>query len=45
MKVAGLKANGITINSTVRLETEPNPTNKAYLKTKKQKFNHTLKLV
>jgi 3,4-dihydroxy 2-butanone 4-phosphate synthase/GTP cyclohydrolase II len=37
-----LAAYGVTIHSTVPLEANPNPVNRAYLKTKKNKLGHRL---
>lgn len=44
-KISQLENFGITITKRIPLEIAPNPQNKAYLETKKNKMGHKLKLV
>lgn len=43
-KIVGLEGYGLRIIERVPLETEPNPSNYQYLKTKKEKLGHQLKI-
>jgi 3,4-dihydroxy 2-butanone 4-phosphate synthase/GTP cyclohydrolase II len=43
-KIVGLEGYGLSIVERLPLETEPNPLNYKYLKTKKEKLGHDLKL-
>jgi len=43
-KIVGLEGYGLKVTQRVPLETEPNPLNYKYLKTKKEKLGHNLTL-
>ena len=43
-KIVGLEGYGLKVVERVPLEVEPNPSNIGYLKTKKEKMGHQLKL-
>jgi len=43
-KIVGLEGYGLQVVERVPIEVEPNPLNYAYLKTKKEKLGHQLKL-
>lgn len=44
-KVAGLSGHGLRIVEQVPIEVEPNPYNRGYLRAKKEKLGHTLRMV
>ena len=44
-KIIGLDGYGLKITKRVPIEMKPNAVNKRYLKTKKEKMGHKLKLI